>query len=37
MKDVLENIWQNLRLHFDVDCVDIKNNQNSPAAAIKKD
>jgi MarR family transcriptional regulator for hemolysin len=36
MKDVLENIWQNLRLHFDVDCVNIKYNQNSPAAAVKK-
>jgi MarR family transcriptional regulator for hemolysin len=37
-KDVLENIWQNLRLHFDVDWIDIKNNQNtaSPATAIKK-
>jgi hypothetical protein len=35
-KDVLENIWQNLRLHFDVDWVDIKNNQNSPAPATKK-
>ena len=35
MKDVLENIWQNLRLHFDVDCTDIKNNQNviSPRSA----
>jgi MarR family transcriptional regulator for hemolysin len=33
MKDVLENIWQNLRLHFDVDCTSIKNNLNviSPA------
>jgi len=29
MKDVLENIWQNLRLHFDVDCTGIKNNQNA--------
>jgi len=28
MKDVLENIWQNLRFHFDVDCTSIKNNQN---------
>jgi MarR family transcriptional regulator, transcriptional regulator for hemolysin len=36
MKDVLENIWKNLKLHFDVDWVDVKNNQNSPAAAIKK-
>jgi MarR family transcriptional regulator, transcriptional regulator for hemolysin len=38
MKDVLENIWQNLRLHFDVDCVGIKNNQNvaSPVTTIKK-
>jgi MarR family transcriptional regulator, transcriptional regulator for hemolysin len=36
MKDVLENIWQNLRLHFDVDRVDTKNNQNSPAAAKKR-
>ena len=36
MKDVLENIWQNLRLHFDVDCVDIKNDQNSPTADNKK-
>jgi hypothetical protein len=37
MKDVLENIWQNLRLHFDVDYASIKNNQNvvSPAAAKK--
>jgi MarR family transcriptional regulator for hemolysin len=31
MKDVLENIWQNLRLHFDVDadCISTtRNNQN---------
>ncbi|HET7148020.1 MAG TPA: MarR family winged helix-turn-helix transcriptional regulator [Candidatus Nitrosopolaris sp.] len=28
MKDVLESIWQNLRLNFDVDCTSIKNNQN---------
>ena len=34
MKDVLENIWQNLRLHFDVDFASIKNSQ-SPVAATK--
>jgi hypothetical protein len=28
MKGVLENIWQNLRLHFDVDCTSIRNNHN---------
>ena len=33
MKDVLENIWQNLKLHFDVDWVE--NNQNSPAPTKK--
>ena len=38
MKDVLENIWQNLRLHFDVDCTSVKNNQNlaSPVTTVKK-
>ena len=38
MKDVLENIWQNLRLHFDVDCTSIKNNHNvaSPVTTVKK-
>ncbi|PWU82087.1 MAG: hypothetical protein DLM72_03555 [Candidatus Nitrosopolaris wilkensis] len=38
MKDVLENIWQNLRLHFDVDCTSIKNNQNvaSPVTTVEK-
>ncbi|HET8685721.1 MAG TPA: MarR family winged helix-turn-helix transcriptional regulator [Methanosarcina sp.] len=38
MKDVLENIWQNLRIHFDIDGVDIKNNQNlsSVATTLKK-
>ena len=38
MKDVLENIWQNLRVHFDVDCTSIKNNQNvaSPVTTVKK-
>jgi len=38
MKDALENIWQNLRLHFDIDCASIKNNQNvtSLDTAIKK-
>lgn len=34
MKDVLENIWQNLKLHFDVDWVE--NNQNSPATTKKR-
>jgi MarR family transcriptional regulator for hemolysin len=33
MKDVLENIWQNLKLHFDVDW---ENNQNSPATTKKR-
>ncbi len=28
MGDVLEHIWQNLRLNFDVDCSSTKNNQN---------
>jgi len=38
MKDVLENIWQNLRLHFDVDCTSVTNNQNlaSPVTTVKK-
>jgi hypothetical protein len=36
MKDVLENIWQNLRLHFDVDCASIENNQNAPVTTPKK-
>ena len=38
MKGVLENIWQNLRLHFDVDCTSIKNNHNvaSPVTTVKK-
>jgi MarR family transcriptional regulator, transcriptional regulator for hemolysin len=38
MKDVLENIWQNLRLHFDVDCSSSKNDQNlgSSVMTLKK-
>lgn len=38
MKDVLENIWQNLRIHFNIDGVDIKNSQNlaSPPTTVKK-
>jgi hypothetical protein len=28
LRVTLENIWQNLRLHFNIDCTDIKNNQN---------
>jgi MarR family transcriptional regulator, transcriptional regulator for hemolysin len=28
MVDVLENIWQNLKLNFDVDCSSTKNTQN---------
>ena len=38
MKDVLEKIWQNLRLHFDVDCASIKNDQNlgSSVMTVKK-
>ena len=38
MKDVLENIWQNLRLHFDVDCVSIKTDHNlgSSVTSVKK-
>jgi MarR family transcriptional regulator, transcriptional regulator for hemolysin len=38
MKDALENIWQNLRLHFDVDCASIKNSQNvvSSVTTVKK-
>jgi MarR family transcriptional regulator, transcriptional regulator for hemolysin len=37
LKDVLEHIWQNLRLNFDVDCTSIKNNQNvvSPVRTTK--
>ena len=38
MKDVLEKIWQNLRLRFDVDCASIKNDQNlgSSVMTVKK-
>lgn len=38
MKNVLENIWQNLRLHFDIDCASVKNSQNvvSPVSTVKK-
>jgi MarR family transcriptional regulator for hemolysin len=34
MKDVLENIWQNLRLHFDVDCASSKNDQTLGSSVI---
>jgi MarR family transcriptional regulator, transcriptional regulator for hemolysin len=39
MKDVLENIWQNLRLHFDVDCDGIKKSHHSvsPVTTIKSE
>jgi hypothetical protein len=40
IRAVLENIWQNLRQDFDVDCtnVEVKNNQNVTTAttSIKK-
>lgn len=36
MKDVLENIWQNLRIHFDIDFVGIKNNRNVASPAMTK-
>ena len=35
-KDVLENIWQNLRTHFDIDCGGIKNNQSVVSPAVTK-
>ena len=37
LRDTLENIWQNLRLHFDIDCTDIKNNQNVAAVTTVKE
>lgn len=37
LRDTLENIWQNLRLHFDIDCTDIKNNQNVAAVTAAKE
>jgi len=39
MKDVLENIWYNLRLYFDVDCDDIKksHHETSHVRRIKKE
>jgi MarR family transcriptional regulator for hemolysin len=37
LRDTLENIWQNLRLHFNIDCTDIKNNQNIAAVTNVKE
>jgi len=37
LRDILENIWQNLRLHFNIDCTDIKNNQNVAAVTTVKE
>jgi hypothetical protein len=37
LRDTLENIWQNLRLHFDIDCTDIKNDQNVAAVTTVKE
>ena len=37
LRDTLENIWQNLRLHFDIDCTEIKNNQNVAAVTTVKE
>jgi len=37
LRDTLENIWQNLRLHFNIDCTDIKNNQNVAAVTTVKE
>ena len=38
MKDVLENIWYNLRLYFDVDCDEVKKSHHEalPVRRIKK-
>ena len=37
LRDTLENIWQNLRLHFNIDCTDIKNNQNVAAVTTVRE
>jgi MarR family transcriptional regulator for hemolysin len=37
MKDVLENIWQNLRIHFDIDCEGIRDDRKvAPATTTVK-
>jgi len=37
LRDTLENIWQNLRLHFNIDCTELKNNQNVAAVTTVKE
>lgn len=37
LRDTLENIWQNLRLHFNIDCTGIKNNQNIAAVTTARE